>query len=109
MPASAPAHSHPHAVALRYASSANDSDESEFPAASTVNGPSMQGRDQQRLIKLEKVCTEKLTGKCSLFDPNVIGSRGRTGRQQGPRSGDQDSEGEQCEPSDASYKGSKFT
>ena len=105
MPASAPAHSHPRAVdvVLRYASSANDSDELEFPETST--GPSMQGRDQQRLIRLEKVCTEKLTGNCSLFDPNVIGSRGSTGQQQGPRSGDQDSEGGQRRPSDASYKG----
>lgn len=75
MPASAPANSHARAVVLHHVngSSADDSDDSdslaEFPATST----SMQGHDRQRLKRLEKVCTEELTGNRSLFDPNVIG------------------------------------
>lgn len=70
MPPSVPAHSRAHAVVSHHGSSADDSDESELPAS--LSSTSLQARDYQRLIKLEKVCTEELTVNCSLFDPNVI-------------------------------------
>jgi hypothetical protein len=79
MPASvnAPAHSHARALAVvpHHGSSEDESDESEFPQIGpSASSTSMQARDsdRQRLIKLEKVCTEELTGNCSLFDPNVV-------------------------------------
>jgi hypothetical protein len=59
MPASAPARS------TLYSSSEDDSDESEFPPTGPLAGStSMQAQDRERLIKLEKVCTEELTVHC---------------------------------------------
>jgi hypothetical protein len=67
MPAFAPTHPIPRAVVSQRPgtvaadhSDESDSDVNDLPASST----SMQPHDLRRLIKLEKVCTDELTGNC---------------------------------------------
>ena len=108
----APTHSYARSVVPHHSSSEDDSNgESNFPSRLNQTGTSASSTSNyQRLIKLEKVYIEELTGSCSLFDPkNILGPRRSTGRQHRPHSGTQGSEGGQCGPSDAPCKSSKYT